>query len=101
MKEGMEEPYVEGVATHDGPEPCAGAREGAGEALDRGTRRRDIEPRNQEIGVPTQFEYRKATSRATAARAARGPRAVGDPQHARNLHAREPGDPDLGRGPGQ
>ena len=35
----MEEPYAEGVATHGGPEPCVGAREGAGEALDRGTRR--------------------------------------------------------------
>jgi len=40
MKEGMEEPYVEGVATHDGPEPCADDREGVGEALDRGTCRR-------------------------------------------------------------
>jgi len=53
MKEGMEEPCVEGVATHDDPEPCAGARKGAGEALDRGTCRRAIEPRNQEFGVPT------------------------------------------------
>jgi hypothetical protein len=40
MKEGMEEPYVEGVATHDDPELCAGAREGVGEALARGTCRR-------------------------------------------------------------
>ena len=34
----MQEPYVEGVATHDGPESCAGTREGVGEAFDRGTR---------------------------------------------------------------
>src|ERR1035438_4896248 len=34
----MREPYVEGVATHDGPESCAGTREGVGEAFDRGTR---------------------------------------------------------------
>ena len=33
----MEELYVEGVATHDGPEPCAGGRKAVGEALDRGT----------------------------------------------------------------
>jgi len=33
----MKELYVEGVATRDGPEPCASAREGRGEALDRGT----------------------------------------------------------------
>jgi hypothetical protein len=32
----MEELYVEGVAAHDGPEPCARGREAAGEALDRG-----------------------------------------------------------------
>ena len=29
----MKEPYIEGVATHDGPESCVGVREGAGEAL--------------------------------------------------------------------
>lgn len=79
MKEGMEEPYAEGVAIHGDPEPCVGAREGADEALGRGACRRAMEPRNQEIGVPTQFEYRKATPRAALARAGRGPRAVGEP----------------------
>ena len=29
----MKESYVEGLATHDGPESCANAREGGGEAL--------------------------------------------------------------------
>lgn len=29
----MREPYIEGVATHDGPESCAGDREVVGEAL--------------------------------------------------------------------
>ena len=29
----MQEPYVEGVATHDDPESCSGAREDAVEAL--------------------------------------------------------------------
>ena len=29
----MKEPHVEGVADHDGPESCADAREGGGEAL--------------------------------------------------------------------
>ena len=37
MKKEMGELYIEGVAIHDGPEPCVDAREGAGEALDRGT----------------------------------------------------------------
>jgi hypothetical protein len=34
----MREPYIEGVATHDDPESCAGTREGVREAFDRGTR---------------------------------------------------------------
>lgn len=37
MKEGMKEPYVEGVAIHDDPEPCGCMREQAAEALARGT----------------------------------------------------------------
>jgi RNA-directed DNA polymerase len=31
----MEEPDIEGVATHDGPESCGGFREEVGEALTR------------------------------------------------------------------
>ena len=38
MEEEMEELYVEGVATHDGPEPCVDDPRGRGEALDRGSR---------------------------------------------------------------
>jgi RNA-directed DNA polymerase len=29
----MKESYIEGLATHDGPESCAGTRKGTGEAL--------------------------------------------------------------------
>jgi hypothetical protein len=36
MENEMRELYIEGVAIHGGPEPCAGVREGAGEALDKG-----------------------------------------------------------------
>ena len=42
----MRESHVEGIANHDDPEPCIGVREDAGEAWDRGTYGRDIEPRN-------------------------------------------------------
>jgi hypothetical protein len=41
----MRELYIEGVATHDDPEPCVGAREGAGEALVGAHVGRAIEPR--------------------------------------------------------
>jgi hypothetical protein len=46
MEMGMEEPYVEGVATHDGPESCVAVREGGGEALTGVRAGRVIEPRN-------------------------------------------------------
>lgn len=40
MEKEMKELYGnEGLATHTGPESCAGSHKGAGEAFDRGTRR--------------------------------------------------------------
>ena len=42
----MRTPDIEGVATRDGPESCAGTREGAGEALTGVRAGRAIEPRN-------------------------------------------------------
>jgi hypothetical protein len=42
----MEEPYIEGIANHDGPEPCVGVRKGAGEASVGARAGRAIEPRN-------------------------------------------------------
>jgi len=42
----MEAPYIEGVATRDGPESCAGFREGVGEALTGVCIGWGIEPRN-------------------------------------------------------
>ena len=89
--------YIEGPATHDGPESCVGVCEGAGEALTGVRAGRAIEPRNQKSGVPTLSEKWKATSLVALSRAAGGPRAVGEPWHARNLHAREPGDPGPAR----
>ena len=38
----MEVPFDEGLAKHIGPAPCADAREGTGEASERGT----LEPDN-------------------------------------------------------
>ena len=43
----MEESDTEGLATHSGPESCAGARKGVGEALTGVRAGRAIEPRNQ------------------------------------------------------
>ena len=49
----MRTPDIEGVATRDGPESCAGTREGAGEALTGVRAGWAIEPRNHHFGVPT------------------------------------------------
>jgi RNA-directed DNA polymerase len=42
----MKEPHIEGVATHDDPEPCVVVCEDIVEAWDRGTCGPGIEPRN-------------------------------------------------------
>ena len=89
----MEELYVEGVATHGGPESCVVVCEGGSEALTGARAGRAIEPRNVLFGVPTLSEWRKATSTAAIPRGAVGPRVVKEPGHVRNLHAREPGEP--------
>ena len=93
----MEELYVEGLATHDGPESCVDVPRGRGEALTGARAGRAIEPRNERIGVPTLSKRRKATPLAALPRVASGPRVVGEPGHVRNLQAREPGDPTFER----
>ena len=45
----MEELYVEGVATHGGPESCVVVCEGGGEALTGARAGRAIEPRNHRV----------------------------------------------------
>jgi RNA-directed DNA polymerase len=51
----MKVQYGKDLASHSGPESCGGAREGAAEALTGETGGSAIEPRNQEIGTPTQL----------------------------------------------
>lgn len=97
MKEEMETLYVEGLATHDGPEPCVDDPRGRGEALVGVRAGRAIEPRNQDSGVPTLTKRWKATLPAALSRVAGGPRAVKEPGHVRSLHAREPGEPTPAR----
>jgi hypothetical protein len=49
MEEEMEELHIEGVATHDDPEPCFGARKSVGEASVGARAGRAMEPRNHGI----------------------------------------------------
>lgn len=62
----MRESHVEGLATHDDPEPCTDAREGIGEAWDRGTYGPGIEPRNFSSRVPTALSEPEGNMRRTA-----------------------------------
>src|SRR6266851_62231 len=97
MKQGMEESYIEGLATHGGPESCDVTREGRGEAL-TGVRTGQVVSReSNSAGRRRRMPRRKATSQAAVTRAAREPGAVRDPVHVRKLHAREAGEPTPAR----
>ena len=77
---GWKEPYTEGVAIHGGPEPCVGDPRGRSEALDRGTHRPAIEPRN---GVNRGADVVMTGGRPH--RWWRYARAAGDPARSENL----------------
>jgi hypothetical protein len=90
--------YVEGVATHDGPESCVDVRKDGGEALTGVRAGWAIEPRNQGVqGADAVKTSGRQHRQQRYSRAVDGPCAVLEPVHARSLHAREPGDPTLAR----
>ena len=94
----MRELYIEGVAIHGDPESCVGVREGVGEALTGVRAGWAIEPRNQRfVGADVVVVGGRQHRWPRYSRAASGPRAVEEPVHARNLHAREPGGPMIAR----
>src|SRR5919106_563948 len=65
MEKGMKEYDIEGIATHGGPESCAGVREDGGEALTGVRAGWAIEPRNgRHPGCRRPRIGRKATSPA-------------------------------------
>jgi hypothetical protein len=90
--------YDEGVANHIGPEPCAGVREGIGEAS---AGERIGQPLSREIdvipgadAVPLTEGNMGGRAIASARLARRGHR----PWHVRTLLVREPGDLMLDQG---
>ena len=97
----MKESYVEGLAAHDGPESCVGVRKDDGEAL-TGVRAGRVfsRERTHPPGCRRSKGMRKATSGVPLSPGTSGPRAVGDPAHARKHLAREPGDPLFARADG-
>jgi len=88
----MRESHVEGIANHDDPEPCIGAREGAGEAWDRGMYGLGIEPRNAllrgaDAVIRGGRQHDRRRHRKTPVDPARS-----KTLHVQNLFAREPGE---------
>ena len=94
----MKESYVEGLATHNGPESCGVARKGGAEAWtgERAGRvfsrernfLRDADAVGESGRRHPARRYREAHSES---------RAVRDPVHAPKHHAREPGGPRFAR----
>src|SRR5215468_9310223 len=93
MEEEVEELCAEGLATHGGPGSCVDDPRGRGEALTGARAGRAMEPRNGSPGCPRCLNGGRQRCWRRYARVAGGPRAVGEPGHVRNLHAREPGEP--------
>ena len=93
----MQVPYGEGVAIHIGPEPCADARKGAGEASAGEctgqplNRERPIIPGADT--VPNVEGHTHGRPSASARTTRRGHR----PWHVQKLLVREPGGPTAGR----
>jgi hypothetical protein len=89
--------YGEGLASHADPESCAGDRKGTGEALTGELVGRVLSREINSLGCRRSPYMRKATPRISLAQEMRGPHAVLDPEQARKLLTREPGDPMLTR----
>ena len=96
----MEVHYDEGVASHIGPEPCAGLREDVGEASagertgQPSSRERILNPGADAVNLAEGEASGRAIASAHPTR--RGLR----PWHVRTLLAREPGDLGIGHRPG-
>jgi hypothetical protein len=79
--------YDEGVAIHIGPESCAVAREGFGEALTGGRIGQPLSRERFLFWVPTPCIWRKATHSGASSRAPGRPGVVRDPGMCRrSLH---------------
>ncbi|MGA8718302.1 MAG: recombinase family protein, partial [Solirubrobacteraceae bacterium] len=61
MEKGMEESYVEDLASHGDPESCVGDPRGRSEALTGVRAGRPLSPEMRSTGVPTRSYSRKAT----------------------------------------
>src|SRR3954469_20683875 len=86
MKKGMEESYVEDLASHDGPAHALAFREGAAKRWCWGARRPAIAASKwARLGCRRAVDQRKETWGACFRGAVIEPRGVEEPVHARDL----------------
>jgi len=90
----MRESNIEGLAIHDGPEPCVGRPRGRRRSVGRGTRRRgDGAAKFRSFGVPTLLAHAEGNIAGSVMRELSADLAGSKrPRHAWSLRAREPGD---------
>jgi hypothetical protein len=101
----MKELYIEGVASHDGREPCVGACEGAGEASVAARAGQVLSRVITEFGVPTSSTRSEGNTASSViascwwAPRGQGPCACTEPPCARTGRSRAcpPGDHRAGR----
>ncbi len=94
----MKEPYAEGVANHGGPESCAAVRKGSREAWTGVCVGRVLSREIALVRAPTLSSQAEGNTLRSDFASSAAARAVGDPSHAQNLFAREPGGPLAARG---
>jgi hypothetical protein len=97
MEEEMEELRAVGASDPRRPRVMRRRPVRAWRSVDGGRCRPGYRAAKRDSGVPTLSMKRKATLLAALARVVRGPRAVIEPGHVRNLRAREPGEPVAAR----
>ena len=101
MAQRRKNPRIEGLATHDDPESCGGAREGVAEALTGAHAGRVLSREIETIPGAEAVGAAEGYTRCTGKRGEVGPGAVDiDPEHAWKRHVREPGGPAAALGDG-
>jgi hypothetical protein len=94
----MQEPYDQGLANQIGPAPCAGVREGIGEASVRGSAGWVLSRESNTFETLTLWVIGEGNTARDEIGLSHGrSRVVIDPRHVQTLLAREPGDLSFGR----
>ena len=94
----MQVHHDEGVAIHIGPEPCAGIREGVGEASAGERTGQPLSRERSHIPGADAFQIAEGNTDGRDSASARTARRGRRPWHVRTLFVREPGDLGLTSG---